>query len=110
LLSLDETLGDIFPEDDAWADVSDGSTDFRKGTTVKELLTMTTGFIDPFLLWSNDFLHGRAGFDDMPEERGGAIIARLSFHSNHWSQRPIPLLSNVPNPELYHLETHWHDS
>lgn len=27
LLSLDETLGDIFPDDDAWAGVTDGSTE-----------------------------------------------------------------------------------
>jgi CubicO group peptidase (beta-lactamase class C family) len=43
LLSLDKTLGDICPEDDAWADVNDGSTNFRKEVTVDELLTMTSG-------------------------------------------------------------------
>lgn len=52
LLSLDETLGDIFVNDDAWADVTDGSTDFRKNVTIEEMLTMTSGLIssseDPF--------------------------------------------------------------
>lgn len=52
LLSLDETLGDIFANDDAWADVTDGSTDFRKNATIEEMLTMTSGLIsstkDPF--------------------------------------------------------------
>ena len=74
LLSLDETLGDIFPEDDAWADVSDGSTDFRKEVTVKELLTMTSGFIDPHMQWSIDWVNGRAGYDDMPLELGGQSL------------------------------------
>eukprot|EP00984_Skeletonema_dohrnii_P008579 scaffold3169_cov117-Skeletonema_dohrnii-CCMP3373.AAC.9 len=46
LLSLDTTLGEIFPDDEAWADVTDGSTDFRKGVTVEELLTMTSGLVD----------------------------------------------------------------
>eukprot|EP00984_Skeletonema_dohrnii_P008572 scaffold3169_cov117-Skeletonema_dohrnii-CCMP3373.AAC.2 len=46
LLSLDTTLGEIFQNDQAWADVTDGSTDFRKGVTVEELLTMTSGLID----------------------------------------------------------------
>ena len=46
LLSLDTTLGEIFSNDDEWADVTDGSTDFRKGVTVRELLTMTSGLID----------------------------------------------------------------
>jgi len=45
LLSLDETLGDIFPNDEAWADVTDGSTEFRKNVTVEEMLTMTSGLI-----------------------------------------------------------------
>jgi len=45
LLSLDETLGDIFPNNEAWADVTDGSTDFRKNVTVEEMLTMTSGLI-----------------------------------------------------------------
>ena len=48
LLSLDTTLGEIFPDDDAWADVTDGSTDFRKGVTIEELLTMTSGLTNNF--------------------------------------------------------------
>eukprot|EP00573_Skeletonema_grethae_P006963 CAMPEP_0201710262 /NCGR_PEP_ID=MMETSP0578-20130828/58540_1 /ASSEMBLY_ACC=CAM_ASM_000663 /TAXON_ID=267565 /ORGANISM="Skeletonema grethea, Strain CCMP 1804" /LENGTH=409 /DNA_ID=CAMNT_0048199289 /DNA_START=194 /DNA_END=1423 /DNA_ORIENTATION=+ len=52
LISLNETLGGIFPNDDAWADVTDGSTDFRKNVTIEEMLTMTSGLIsssaDPF--------------------------------------------------------------
>ena len=46
LLSLDETLGDIFPDDAAWAEVTDGSNDFRKGVTIEELLTLTSGLFD----------------------------------------------------------------
>ena len=46
LLSLDETLSDIFPDDNAWADVIDGSIDFRKSVTVEEMLTMTSGLVD----------------------------------------------------------------
>jgi len=45
LLSLDETLGDIFPSSKAWSDVTDGSIDFRKSITVEEMLTMTSGLI-----------------------------------------------------------------
>mmetsp|Transcript_24338 Transcript_24338/g.37203 ORF Transcript_24338/g.37203 Transcript_24338/m.37203 type:complete len:413 (-) Transcript_24338:89-1327(-) len=52
LLSLDETLGDIFPNNEAWADVTDGSTEFRKNVTVEEMLTMTSGLITtPNNMW-----------------------------------------------------------
>jgi len=47
LLSLNETLGDVFPNTDAWADVTDGSTDFRKNVTIEEMLTMSSGLISP---------------------------------------------------------------
>lgn len=60
LLSVDQKLGEIFPEDAAWTDVTDGSEDFRKNVTIEELLTMTSGFLDPmdspisFLLGSSE--------------------------------------------------------
>mmetsp|Transcript_9314 Transcript_9314/g.16534 ORF Transcript_9314/g.16534 Transcript_9314/m.16534 type:complete len:450 (+) Transcript_9314:84-1433(+) len=49
LLSIDETLGDIFADDsDAWADVTDNETiPFRKAVTVEEMLTMSSGLISP---------------------------------------------------------------
>ena len=47
LLSVDQKLGEIFPEDAAWTGVTDGSEDFRKNVTIEELLTMTSGFYDP---------------------------------------------------------------
>jgi CubicO group peptidase (beta-lactamase class C family) len=59
LLSVDQTLGEIFPDDVAWTDVTDGSEDFRKNVTIEELLTMTSGLLDPpdapisFLLGTN---------------------------------------------------------
>ena len=46
LLSLDDTLGDIFQDDAAWAGVNDGSTDFRLSVTIEELLTHTSGLFD----------------------------------------------------------------
>ena len=117
LLSLDETLGDIFPEDDAWADVSDGSTDFRKGATVKELLTMTTGFVDPNLVWTNEWLHGRAGVDDMPPGLPGGdslqaslavpkIGAKGQFHYLQTSQIPsyIIMKRTGMTPRQYQAE------
>ena len=47
VLSVDQTLGEMFPEDAAWTDVTDGSEDFRKNVTIEELLTMTSGLLDP---------------------------------------------------------------
>ncbi len=47
LLSVHQTLGEIFPEDEAWTDVTDGSEDFRKNVTIKEMLTMTSGLVPP---------------------------------------------------------------
>ena len=52
LLSLDTTLGEIFTDDEEWSDVTDGSTDFRKGVTIEELLTMTSGFVGPTFEWA----------------------------------------------------------
>ena len=46
-LSLDETLGAVFPNNDAWANVTDGSAEFRKNVTIEEMLTMTSGLISP---------------------------------------------------------------
>ena len=43
LLSVHQTLGEIFTEDEAWTDVTDGIEDFRKNVTIKEMLTMTSG-------------------------------------------------------------------
>ena len=46
-LSVEETLGDIFPDEAAWAEVTDGTVDFRKDVSVHEMLTMTSGLIPP---------------------------------------------------------------
>uniref|UniRef100_A0A7R9ZCG7 Beta-lactamase-related domain-containing protein n=1 Tax=Pseudictyota dubia TaxID=2749911 RepID=A0A7R9ZCG7_9STRA len=43
LSSLNETLGDIFPEEESWAEATD--TEFRKAVTVRELLTMSSGLV-----------------------------------------------------------------
>ena len=116
LLSLDETLGDIFPEDEAWADVSDGSTDFRKGATVKELLTMTTGFMDPTMAWTKALAQGRAGYDDMPKELGGQSLqgsladpeigAKGQYHYLQTSQIPsyIIMKRTGMTPRQYQAE------
>jgi len=102
-LSLDETLGDIFPDDDSWASVTDGSTDFRKGVTVEELLTMTSGLL-PGL-----------GYGEDPQNRGswgGGLTPRFSFLSEYRyrSQRRMEIPYDIPNPKLYHQRAHWHDS
>ena len=47
LLSVHQTLGEIFPEDEAWTDVTDGTEDFRKNVTIEEMLTMTSGLVPP---------------------------------------------------------------
>lgn len=47
MLSVEDTLGDILQDDTAWADVVDGTVDFRKDVTVEEMLTMTSGLITP---------------------------------------------------------------
>jgi len=72
LLSLDTTLGEIFSDDEAWADVTDGSTDFRKGITVEELLTMTSGFItNPGFGAGGDSLEEALSFLDVDIEVKG---------------------------------------
>ena len=48
VLSIDETLGDIFTDDSVWADVDgDGTVDFRKSIKIKDMLTMTSGLVCP---------------------------------------------------------------
>lgn len=62
-LSVDETLGDVFPEEEAWVDVTDGSVEFRKSVTIESLLTMTSGLVGdklPFL----DFSEGGRSLSD----------------------------------------------
>jgi CubicO group peptidase (beta-lactamase class C family) len=70
LLSLNETLGDVFPNNDAWADVTDGSTDFRKNVTIEEILTMTSGLITPpdgmfDLSWGGSSLEDSLSYPDV---------------------------------------------
>ena len=47
VLSIDETLGDIFTDDSVWDDVDDGTVDFRKSVKIKDMLTMTSGLVCP---------------------------------------------------------------
>ena len=49
LLSLDDTLGDIFIDDIVWNNMTE--VDHRKNVTIYELLTMTSGLIDPGSDW-----------------------------------------------------------
>ena len=44
LLDMDETLGDVF-SDDVWMNIHITDAQFRKNVTMKELLTMTSGFL-----------------------------------------------------------------
>lgn len=46
-LSLDTTLGEIFPNSEAWANVSANSTYFRKAVTIKGIITHTSGLRIP---------------------------------------------------------------
>ncbi len=69
LLSVDQTLGEIFPDDAAWTDVTDGSEDFRKNVTIEELLTMTSGLLDPLADSLVSFLSGAS------EEGGGSSLS-----------------------------------
>lgn len=48
-LAVDETLGDIFTDESAWADVKvkDDTVEFRKAVTIEEMLSMTSGLISP---------------------------------------------------------------
>jgi CubicO group peptidase (beta-lactamase class C family) len=39
LLSVHQTLGEIFTEDEAWTDVTDGVEEFRKNVTIKDIRT-----------------------------------------------------------------------
>ena len=41
ILNLDTTLGEIFPEEQVWTNVT--SANERKNITIQEMLTMTTG-------------------------------------------------------------------
>ncbi|KAL7518642.1 hypothetical protein ACHAWX_003453 [Stephanocyclus meneghinianus] len=42
-LTLDETLGDVFPDDSLWGD--DPDAEYKKSITMFELLTMTSGLV-----------------------------------------------------------------
>merc|ERR1712136_721794 len=48
LLALDTTLGEIFPQPDAWSDITDNSTDFRKDVTIEGIITHTSGLKTPY--------------------------------------------------------------
>jgi len=46
VLKVDDTLGDIFPDDTgAWVNVTDA--DFRKAVTIEQMLTMSSGLVQP---------------------------------------------------------------
>ena len=75
LLSVDQTLGEIFPEDAAWTDVTDGSEDFRKNVTIEELLTMTSGLVDPLADSLVSFLRGAS------EGGGSSLSDSLAYPS-----------------------------
>jgi len=44
-LSLDETLGEVFNNSSAWVNV--GNADYVRSVTIEEILTMTSGLVDP---------------------------------------------------------------
>jgi CubicO group peptidase (beta-lactamase class C family) len=48
VISLNETLGEIFPNDTAWIGVNDtAELAFKKNITIYDLLTMTSGLVNP---------------------------------------------------------------
>lgn len=46
LLSLDETLFEIWPDENLWRNVTGVNVDFRKNVTIESLLTMSSGLIN----------------------------------------------------------------
>jgi CubicO group peptidase (beta-lactamase class C family) len=46
LLSLDETLFEIWPDESIWTNVTGINVDFRKNVTIESLLTMSSGLIN----------------------------------------------------------------
>lgn len=62
LLALDESLGEIFTDEAVWANVTDEEESFRKNVTIEELLTMSSGLIDP---------EAAGGFQDWTLTDGG---------------------------------------
>lgn len=80
-LSVDETLGDVFKNDEAWADIEDDSVDFRKSVTIEEMLTMTSGLITP-AEHSVDAMEELSseemavGFEEMLVDGGGSSLSQ----------------------------------
>ena len=69
LLSLDETLGDVFPDEDGtvWPNVEESN--FVANVTIREMLTMTSGLVSP-----NDF-----NMFDLQDLGGGSLVGSLSY-------------------------------
>ena len=83
-LALNETLGDVFPSDEVWTDVSDESIDFRKNVAIEELLTMTSGLISPP---NFDFSWGGSSLEDSLSYPDIGVKGEFSYL----------LLSNIPS-------------
>lgn len=74
-LSLNETLGEVFTDKSVWEAVAiaqdNNMTDveFRKNVTIKQLLTMSSGLVDPSLYWWEDSDSSNGG------DAGGADLS-----------------------------------
>jgi len=69
LLSVNDTLGDVFQDDDVWSNATD--PDFRKAVTIRELLTMSSGLISP----PSDMPSPDATPEEMAEATGALLAA-----------------------------------
>ena len=103
-LALNETLGDVFPSDEVWTDVSDESIDFRKNVTIEELLTMSSGLISPpnFMLdwsWGGSSLEDSLSYPDIGVKGEFSYLATSNIPSYIIKER------SGMNPREY-LATH----
>jgi len=82
LLEIEDTLGDIFKDDDAWSQVLDGSVETRKAVTIEEMLTMTSGLVSlPSIeelaqMSSEKLAEFVKAVEDATEGAGGSSLSR----------------------------------
>jgi len=75
LIDVNETLGDIFMEEAAWAKVDETELEFKRNVTIYEMLTMTSGLVDTSSL--EELLS--ANFMDGGDVGGGTLAGLLAF-------------------------------
>jgi CubicO group peptidase (beta-lactamase class C family) len=78
LIGLGETLGEIFTNESVWAELNATEVDFKRNVTIYEMLTMTSGLLNPII---DDPVDGEAAVLDGGDAGGGTLVGSLAWPS-----------------------------